>query len=554
MQISNDLKKTNIGYTNLKSNTSKNNTQNPITNEASNLPCPCDAKYLLKRSDNINFCAKYKIKKLQLPEFNKIQQEMMKKAESSGIHFDFFTKDHVTKYNEQNSDIIVQTLNILFDHKIFELESVKDQIHSLILHIGHDSSPLSKINDMFEFADFMTSDMAKNVYKNESVQDEMGNILYNVMMCDSVDYKKKFVKYLNEHSELLTKDAKIGKYIEAVDKELYDTVLNNLLKKEPPIDPREGFKIPERKLNGLFGDIFGTKEKTEEALGKVVTKCSEGKCGFARIGGQGQAIEQLEDLVIFPMRYPQFYKGINTEKGAILFGPPGTGKSLMAQALAEELERYYVKIGSTDMENEFVGGTQKKWRKLFDELKEHQPSLLFIDEIDALGKKRGGTDVHGDKELNCFLKLVSDIKAENLDVFILGATNNFKALDPAILRDGRFGAHIEMLPPQTVKDVEEIFNIHTDKLMLDIEDMKKNKDALFKMMLDLGLSGSAIEGVVLDAHKNLLKRTGIRDKMKARTITKADEENFKFKASDFFEAIKNRDEANSQKRKPIGFR
>jgi SpoVK/Ycf46/Vps4 family AAA+-type ATPase len=362
------------------------------------------------------------------------------------------------------------------------------------------------------------------------------------------------VKYINEHKELLNKGINLGKYIAKAWINTYEDLISQLQQPEPPIEPLEVKKDADDRGHLGFGDLFAPKE-TEETknLGTVKTKTPNELSGFERIGGQSKAIEQLKRAVIFPRRFPQLYIGRNLEKGAILYGPPGTGKSLMATAFAEEYGAYFVKIAATEMQNKYVGQTEQNWRNLFEDLKANQPALLFIDEIDALCKKRGSGDIHGDKELNQFLKLVSDIKAENLDVFILGATNNYEALDPAVLREGRFGLHIEMRPPQTLTDVEEIFNIHSKNIKLD-ENVKSEKQAIFRTILDLGLTGAGIEALINKAFDNAFERLGLFEKMDNNTVTEEDTENFSIKAEDFFAELENqKKQKQAPKNRKIGF-
>ncbi len=482
---------------------------------------PCDAKYLI-RKNNISFKGKNDIKRVSQEELEKIKNEASKKAKELGI-------DLGMTWDMGNKNIPIQLTNLLLNHKIIENESVKDNMSHIILSISQSSSCTLQAKELLNFSDFITSDEVKDVYNNESVSDRLGQILLGLTHNNSLQQKIDIVRYINQHKEILNKGINLGEYIEKVDRRTYEDYISELHKTNPSEIPPES--------NNTNTDCM-LKEKTEK-LGRVATKDPKGISGFDRIGGQNEAITQLKRAIIFPRRYPQLYAGRNTEKGAILYGPPGTGKSLMATAFAEEYGAYFIKIAATEMQNKYVGETEENWRNLFEELKENQPALLFIDEMDALCKKRGSGDIHGDKELNQFLKLVSDIKAENLDVFILGATNNFDALDPAVLRDGRFGLHIEMLPPQSLSDVKEIFDIHTKNHRLD-KDVQEQEQLIHQTILDVGLTGSGIEALVNNAHDNALERLGLFEKMENNTVTEEDLANFSIKAEDFIKALSER--------------
>ena len=228
----------------------------------------------------------------------------------------------------------------------------------------------------------------------------------------------------------------------------------------------------------------------------------------------------------------------------------GTGKTHIARALANEAEANFVSLNGLEMESKWVGESEENWRNLFEEAKEKQPSIIFIDEVDAIGKSRGGNDVHGDKTLNQVLTLISDLDQSKDNLFVIGATNNFKSLDKALTRSGRLSKHIEVkLPDQN--GVKQIFDIHSKKKPLD---RNIDKEALIKKLYDLRTSGSDIRYVINEAHIIGYDRAGIHDKMENGTITGKDKRNFKILQEDFDKAIEKFVETrNGTEARPIGF-
>jgi ATP-dependent 26S proteasome regulatory subunit len=175
---------------------------------------------------------------------------------------------------------------------------------------------------------------------------------------------------------------------------------------------------------------------------------------------------------------------------------------------------------------------------------------MFIDEIDAIGKSRGGVDTHGDKTLNQVLTLISDLDQSKDNIFIIGATNNFKALDKALIRSGRLSKHIEVKLPD-LDGVRQIFDIHSAKKPLD---KNIDKDALIKRLYDLRASGGDIRYVINEAHIIGYDRAGIHEKMENGTITSRDKQSFRILQEDFDKAIeKFKETRNGTEAKPIGF-
>ena len=280
------------------------------------------------------------------------------------------------------------------------------------------------------------------------------------------------------------------------------------------------------------------------------TKEVSSKVTFKDVGGQDELIKELKRSILYPLKYPEMYESFDVNRGFVLYGPPGTGKTHIARALANEADANFVSLNGLEMESKWVGESEENWRNLFEEAKQKQPSIIFIDEVDAIGKSRGGNDVHGDKTLNQVLTLISDLDQSKDNLFVIGATNNFKALDKALTRSGRLSKHLEVKLPDK-NGVRQIFDIHSAKKPLD---RNIDKDALIKKLYDLRASGSDIRYVINEAHIIGYDRAGIHEKMENGTITGKDKRNFRITAEDFEKAVEKFVETrNGTERKSIGF-
>ena len=151
-------------------------------------------------------------------------------------------------------------------------------------------------------------------------------------------------------------------------------------------------------------------------------------------------------------------------RGAILYGPPGTGKTLLAQTLAAESGASMFELCATDLADKYVGESEKNCRELFQKAVDAQPSIIYFDEIDALGKARG-KDQYGDKLLAQFLSLMSDLEKRGDNVFVIGSTNRREDLDSAFTRSGRFSTLLEVKAPD-LKGTRQILDIHTTRKRL----------------------------------------------------------------------------------------
>ena len=202
---------------------------------------------------------------------------------------------------------------------------------------------------------------------------------------------------------------------------------------------------------------------------QLITKGKTGKT-FKDVAGIDEAKDEVEELVAFLKNPKKFQKlGGRIPRGVLLVGPPGTGKTLLAKAIAGEADVPFYSISGSDFVEMFVGVGASRVRDLFNQAKENSPCIIFIDEIDAVGRKRGnGTNSGGHDEreqtLNAILVEMDGFSSTD-KVIVIAATNRVDVLDPALLRPGRFDRHIFVSLPD-IAGREQILNVHAGKVKI----------------------------------------------------------------------------------------
>lgn len=258
-------------------------------------------------------------------------------------------------------------------------------------------------------------------------------------------------------------------------------------------------------LFALYSVLFRTLGKRMGGLGnamsfgksnaKIYVKAQTGKT-FADVAGQDEAKEALEEIVDFlhdPDKYAEI--GANLPKGALLVGPPGTGKTLLAQAVAGEAEVPFFSISGSEFVEMFVGMGAAKVRDLFSQAVEKAPCIVFIDEIDTIGKKRDGQIGGNDEREQTLNQLLTEMDGFDgkKGVVILAATNRPESLDPALLRPGRFDRRIPVELPD-LAGREAILNVHAKKIKLT-----DNIDFNAIARATAGASGAELANIINEA-------------------------------------------------------
>ena len=187
-----------------------------------------------------------------------------------------------------------------------------------------------------------------------------------------------------------------------------------------------------------------------------------------------------------PLTNPELYEdvGIKPPKGVILYGEPGTGKTLLAKAVANQTSATFLRVTGSELIQKYLGEGPKLVRELFRVAEEHAPSIVFIDEIDAIGTKRYDSNSGGEREVQrTMLELLNQLDGfdSRSDVKVILATNRIETLDPALIRPGRIDRKIEF-PLPDIKTKRKIFQVHTGKMSLapdvDLEQFIMAKDEL----------------------------------------------------------------------------
>ena len=229
---------------------------------------------------------------------------------------------------------------------------------------------------------------------------------------------------------------------------------------------------------------------------KIYVQSSQG-IRFADVAGEDEAKENLQEIVNYlhdPSKYQEI--GASMPKGILLVGPPGTGKTMLAKAVAGESQVPFFSISGSEFVEMFVGMGASKVRDLFSQAKEKAPCIVFIDEIDAIGQKRSGGQYGGNDEREQTLnQLLTEMDGfdDNSGVIILAATNRPESLDPALTRPGRFDRRVPVELPD-LKGREEILKVHAKKIKL-----AENVDFSTVARMASGASGAELANIVNEA-------------------------------------------------------
>lgn len=267
-------------------------------------------------------------------------------------------------------------------------------------------------------------------------------------------------------------------------------------------------------LLGIGTAVYLSRNKMSKEAEKEMTNLSkmenidyDTNIGFDDVAGNEEAIASLKEMVDF-IKYPEKYKefGARLPRGVLLYGPPGTGKTLLAKALAGEAGVPIFPVSGSDFVQVYAGLGAGRIRDLFKKAKNAGKSVIFIDEIDSLGKKRKGSQMvgsdEGDRTLNALLAEMSGFK-ENEGIIVIAATNRIDVLDEALLRPGRFDRQVEVQLP----DVNARYKIL--KLHLKKKPVSKNVDLKKLATETIYFSGAKLENLLNEAAMIAVKSEGL---------------------------------------------
>jgi len=221
------------------------------------------------------------------------------------------------------------------------------------------------------------------------------------------------------------------------------------------------------------------------------------KVTYNDIGGLKKQLMELREAIELPLKHPELFErvGIEPPKGVLLYGPPGCGKTLMAKALAHEVNATFIRVVGSELVRKYIGEGARLVSELFELAREKAPSIVFIDEIDAIGAKRLDETTGGEREVNrTLMQLLAELDGFDPrgNVKVIAATNRPDILDPALLRPGRFDRLIEVPLPDFTGRLE-ILKVHTRKMNLRGVDLK----AIAEMTE--GASGADLKAIVTEA-------------------------------------------------------
>jgi transitional endoplasmic reticulum ATPase len=325
----------------------------------------------------------------------------------------------------------------------------------------------------------------------------------------------------------------------SIDSSSLNYIKNKLIDK--PVLENDLIQVPGLEYNLIFkviytkpsGPVLITSDTSLIILEKPVSEIARVKVTYEDIGGLKKVIDKVREMIELPLKYPQLFKklGIDPPKGILLYGPPGTGKTLLAKAVANETAAYFISVNGPEIMNKYYGESEARLREIFEEARQHAPSIIFIDEIDAIAPRR--EEVHGEVEKRVVAQLLAlmDGLEPRENVIVIGATNVPNLLDPALRRPGRFDREIEFPVPDE-EGRYEILQIHTRNMPLD-----SNVDLRKLAEMTHGFVGADLAALAKEAAMKAIRRY-LPNLDLSKPIPLELLDNIKVTFEDFLEALK----------------
>ncbi|MCX5995825.1 MAG: AAA family ATPase, partial [Chloroflexi bacterium] len=281
----------------------------------------------------------------------------------------------------------------------------------------------------------------------------------------------------------------------------------------------------------LIGPLSNIKVKGESAVQKEKTGVT-----YEDIGGLQREIQRIREMIELPLKYPELFEklGIEAPKGVLLHGPPGCGKTLIARAVANETDAYFIHVSGPEVIHKFYGESEANLRAIFEKASQNAPAIVFLDEIDAIASKR--EEVRGDQQVERrvvaqLLALMDGLKSRG-QVIVIGATNIPNVLDPALRRPGRFDREICLSIPDKTGRLQ-ILNIHTRGMPLASDvDLQKLAE------ITHGFVGADLEALSREAAMTVLRKLMPKIEFDAEYIPYEMLSELQVTMDDFLEALK----------------
>ena len=277
-------------------------------------------------------------------------------------------------------------------------------------------------------------------------------------------------------------------------------------------------------VNDSFS-IQRTLDRETDARAQAMQIKERPSVAYTDIGGLDEQLREVRETVEQPLENPAQFRevGIDPPAGVLLHGPPGTGKTMLAKAVANETDTTFIKMAGSELVQKFIGEGAKLVRDLFHVASEHEPAIIFIDEIDAIASKRTESKTSGDAEVQrTMMQLLSEMDGfeERGDIRLVAATNRFDMLDRAILRPGRFDRLIEVPKPDQ-EGRELILEIHCRGMTTD-----DDVDLAALSTQTEGFSGAELESLTTEAGMFAIRdnRTEVRAEDFENALEKLDQD------------------------------
>jgi transitional endoplasmic reticulum ATPase len=311
------------------------------------------------------------------------------------------------------------------------------------------------------------------------------------------DYAKKIVLQPTHHIHLVGGEQYLSRHLRGhpvIEGQTIriDVIGNSIILVVAKVDPKGIVIVTDETEIELKEEPYHSEERKQEAT----------DVHYEDIGGLGRELQLVREMIELPLRHPEIFEklGIQPPKGVLFYGPPGTGKTLIAKAVADEVDAHFISISGPEIVSKFYGDSEKALRDKFHDAEEYAPSIIFIDEIDAVAPKR--EEVHGEVERRIVAQLLAlmDGLTRRGQVIVIAATNLPNSIDPALRRGGRFDREIEISIPDK-KGRLEIFQIHTRGVPLDDDiDLEYFAETTF------GFVGADIALLVKEAAMNAIRK------------------------------------------------